>query len=137
MTLDKKPNDHVALYYSLMKLVVMGFFYLAILLLSRLTVFRKFHERKPLHWPNFSQLEYRWRTGGSKSFSCPCNNVRNLYYSHTHCSDFCFPLQEMGTCESNFKCWGFFVYSNFVYCIGAGELECSLCPVYGVFQTQF
>lgn len=66
------------------------FVILLFLFILRLTVFRKFHERRLLHWPDSSQLGYRWRTGGSKSFSCPCNNVRNLYYSHTHCSDMLF-----------------------------------------------
>lgn len=88
----------------------------AFLFVLRLTVFRKFHERRPLHWPNFSQSEYRWRTGGSKSFSCPCNNVRNLYYSHTHCSDNCFPLQEMGRCESNLNV-SFCVYIILSLCV--------------------
>ena len=72
-------------------IVLFSFHYLFVL---RSTVFRKFHEKRPRHWPNFSQSEYRWRTGGSKSSSCPCNNVRNLYYSHTHCSDYSFPFTE-------------------------------------------
>lgn len=98
-----RPFTNVHNFY-IIKSVFCLFVFLSccfILFVPRLTVFKKFHERKPLHWPNFNQSEYRWRTGGSKSFSCPCNNVRNLYYSHTHCSDFCFRLQEMVTCESN------------------------------------
>lgn len=41
----------------------------ALMFVLRLTVYRRFHERRPHLWPSFSQSEYRWRTGGSKSSS--------------------------------------------------------------------
>lgn len=86
-------------------------------LVPRLTAFKKFHERRPHHWPNFNQSEYRWRTGGSKSSSCPYNNVRNLYYSRTHFSDYSLLLQELCKSDSSRNC----LCVIFGCCVGDNE----------------